>query len=201
MSKSLKSVILEMFNISILEKYKLLKIYIFTHLDIFQHFDVMKIKILKSIHNKIMYYQSKSERYYKIDNKKSVRVTTREGKDNLYQLNKLTLSELRTILPKKIDGNKEELLQKLIELIKKDDNMRKGVEKFLNNKNQKLETTQRPSEGDIVRIIIKPYAQGVTRVGVVKDVLTKKKVHTRGHKVRLHNDEIGRLIKIIKKKN
>ena len=129
-----------------------------------------------------MYYQSKSERYYKIDNKKSVRVTTREGKDNLYQLNKLTLSELRTILPKKIDGNKEELLQKLIELIKKDDKMRKGVEKFLNNKNQKLETTQRPSEGDIVRIIIKPYAQGVTRVGVVKDVLTKKKVHTRGHK-------------------
>jgi len=168
---------------------------------IFVDVEMMKaVQNNKNQHNKIMYYQSKSERYYKVENKKSVRVSRKEAEDNIYQLNKLTFSELKDFLPKKTEGDKEQLLTKLTEMIKKDDGLKKKVQNYLKKKNEKSETTKKPSVGDIVRIIIKPYENGVTRMGVVKDVLTKKEVHTRGHKVRLHNNEVGRLLKIIKKK-
>lgn len=63
------------------------------------------------------------------------------------------------------------------------------------NKNLK-----KPKIGDIVKIIIKPYSDEVTVNGIVKRVLTKKEIHTRGHKVELRDGTIGRLVKILKSK-
>jgi uncharacterized repeat protein (TIGR03833 family) len=54
----------------------------------------------------------------------------------------------------------------------------------------------RPKKGDKVTIIIKPYYKKITKIGVVKDVLTKAKKHTRGHKVRLEDGTIGRILSI-----
>lgn len=56
-------------------------------------------------------------------------------------------------------------------------------------------TNQRyPKPGDLVNIIQKQhYATGELTSGVVKDVLTKKRFHPRGHKVRLINGIIGRV--------
>jgi len=54
---------------------------------------------------------------------------------------------------------------------------------------------QMPKVGDKVTIIIKPYKDNCS-TGIVKDVLTKKKNHTRGCKVRLQNGKIGRVLKI-----
>ena len=45
-----------------------------------------------------------------------------------------------------------------------------------------------------LEIIIKPYYKKITKIGVVKDVLTKAKKHTRGHKVRLEDGTIGRVV-------
>lgn len=51
-----------------------------------------------------------------------------------------------------------------------------------------------PKLGDKVKIIQKKdYVSGDLTEGVVKDVLTKKQVHPRGHKVRLTNGIIGRV--------
>jgi uncharacterized repeat protein (TIGR03833 family) len=146
-----------------------------------------------------MYYQTKSNRYYKLRNRKSVRVTKQEAEDNLFQLNKLTLTQLKKILTTS-EGEKDQLIKKLVELIKKDEKLEYKVKELLKNKTVKRIESQKPSKGDIVRVIIKPYDEGNTKLGVVKDVLTRKEVHTRGHKVRLHNGVVGRLVKIIKKK-
>ena len=146
-----------------------------------------------------MYYQTQSNRYYKLKNRKSVRVTKQEAEDNLFQLNKLTLTQLKKLLTTS-EGEKDQLIKKLVELIKKDEKMEYKVKELLKNKTVKRIESQKPSKGDIVRVIIKPYDEGNTKLGVVKDVLTRKEVHTRGHKVRLHNGVIGRLVKIIKKK-
>ena len=48
--------------------------------------------------------------------------------------------------------------------------------------------------GDLVTIIVKPYKQGKYVTGKIKKILTKKKVHTRGHKVLLQDGTIGRMI-------
>ncbi len=64
-----------------------------------------------------------------------------------------------------------------------------------------MESPGRPEKGDIVKVIIKPYDQGVKVNGIVQRVLTKKKVHTRGHKVMLRDGTVGRLVKILKKNN
>jgi len=58
---------------------------------------------------------------------------------------------------------------------------------------------QVPCIGDTVEIAIKPY-KGKTEKGIIKKILTKKKYHSRGHKVMLHSGTIGRIIKIIKNK-
>ena len=51
-----------------------------------------------------------------------------------------------------------------------------------------------PKPGDKVRVAQKKdYASGVLTEGVVKDVLTSKQFHPRGHKVRLTNGIIGRV--------
>jgi uncharacterized repeat protein (TIGR03833 family) len=55
-----------------------------------------------------------------------------------------------------------------------------------------------PKKGDKVEIIIKPYKNKITKVGRIKDVLTKKKYHSRGHKVRLEDGTIGRIVKKLK---
>ena len=57
----------------------------------------------------------------------------------------------------------------------------------------------RPEKGDIVKVIVKPYDEGVKVNGIVQRVLTKKKVHTRGHKVMLRDGTVGRLVKILKR--
>jgi uncharacterized repeat protein (TIGR03833 family) len=56
----------------------------------------------------------------------------------------------------------------------------------------------KPIVGDRVTIIIKPYNQYNCKTGIVKDVLTSKPIHTRGHKTRLTTGEIGRVLKIHK---
>jgi len=53
-------------------------------------------------------------------------------------------------------------------------------------------TQKKPKPGDKVWIKIKPY-KGLEEFGVVKDVLTNKKIHPRGHKVRLESGTIGRI--------
>ncbi len=62
-------------------------------------------------------------------------------------------------------------------------------------KNQQLSF---PKKGDKVEIIIKPYKNNIHKVGIIKDVLTKKKYHSRGHKVRLEDGTIGRIVKKLK---
>lgn len=57
-----------------------------------------------------------------------------------------------------------------------------------------------PKVGDHIIIIIKPYANNVKVKGIVKRVLTKRKYHSRGHKVELKDGTIGRTIEILKKK-
>ena len=53
-----------------------------------------------------------------------------------------------------------------------------------------------PKVGNKVEIIIKPYHKKIKVIGIVKDVLTKKKYHSRGHKVRLEDGTIGRILRI-----
>ena len=60
---------------------------------------------------------------------------------------------------------------------------------------QKKRVPAPPKKGDKVQIIIKPYQKKRYKTGIVKDVLTKKKFHSRGHKVRLEDGTIGRMIK------
>ncbi len=51
-----------------------------------------------------------------------------------------------------------------------------------------------PVPGDKVRVVQKKdYASGKLMEGIVKDVLTSKQFHPRGHKVRLTNGIIGRV--------
>ena len=51
-----------------------------------------------------------------------------------------------------------------------------------------------PKPGDRVNIIQKKhYHTGELTAGVVRDVLTKKRYHSRGHKVRLESGIIGRV--------
>lgn len=57
----------------------------------------------------------------------------------------------------------------------------------------KKNVKNKPKEGDEVTISIKPYKGKVAR-GRVKRVLTRKRIHTRGHKVILESGEIGRII-------
>ena len=68
--------------------------------------------------------------------------------------------------------------------------------KFKNPHNKIPIISGKPKKGDWVEIAIKPY-KGKTEIGIVKDVLTKKKVHPRGHKVRLKSGTIGRILKIL----
>jgi len=51
-----------------------------------------------------------------------------------------------------------------------------------------------PKVGNSVTIIVKPYKQNIKVKGIVKRVLTKKKFHSRGHKVELKNGTIGRVL-------
>jgi uncharacterized repeat protein (TIGR03833 family) len=64
----------------------------------------------------------------------------------------------------------------------------------MDKKPDKKTAPPRPKKGDKVKIIIKPYYKKITKIGVVKDVLTKAKKHTRGHKVRLEDGTIGRIV-------
>lgn len=52
-----------------------------------------------------------------------------------------------------------------------------------------------PNIGDKVTIIIKPYHLNNYKTGIIKNVLTKKIFHSRGHKCRLESGQIGRVIK------
>lgn len=51
-----------------------------------------------------------------------------------------------------------------------------------------------PKSGERVRIVQKKdYVSGQLTEGIVKDVLTSKQFHPRGHKVRLSDGTIGRV--------
>jgi uncharacterized repeat protein (TIGR03833 family) len=52
--------------------------------------------------------------------------------------------------------------------------------------------------GDLVTIIVKPYNKGKNVSGKIKKILTKKKKHTRGHKVMLEDGTVGRMISVDK---
>ena len=56
-----------------------------------------------------------------------------------------------------------------------------------------------PNAGDKVIIITKPYHAYKCHTGIVQNVLTRRKIHTRGHKVRLTTGVIGRTLKILKR--
>lgn len=58
--------------------------------------------------------------------------------------------------------------------------------------------TKRPKVGDFVEIIVKPYFKQNLVRGFVRRVLTKKKYHSRGHKVLLMCGVIGRTVRVIK---
>ena len=51
-----------------------------------------------------------------------------------------------------------------------------------------------PKVGDTVRVIVKPYHLHSYITGVVKRVLTKKKMHSRGFKVMLTCGTVGRMV-------
>ena len=53
-------------------------------------------------------------------------------------------------------------------------------------------------KGDKVEIKIKPYNNNITKIGIIKDILTKKLKHSQGHKVRLDDGTVGRIIKKLK---
>lgn len=57
-----------------------------------------------------------------------------------------------------------------------------------------------PMVGEVVKIIIKPYERMICSIGIVSKLLTKKRFHSRGHKVRLQNGEVGRVVEIISNK-
>lgn len=60
---------------------------------------------------------------------------------------------------------------------------------YLNTQNQRY-----PQPGDMVKVAEKKnYNNGILTEGIVKDVLTKKRKHPRGHKVRLEDGIIGRV--------
>ena len=61
-------------------------------------------------------------------------------------------------------------------------------------------STPKPNVGDYIEIIIKPYKNNVLVRGIVKQILTKRKYHSRGHKVKLTNGTIGRTVKILSRK-
>ena len=73
----------------------------------------------------------------------------------------------------------------------------KGYYYEVNQQGGKKRISKPPQKGNKVEIIIKPYHKKITKIGIVKDVLTKKKFHSRGHKVRLEDGTIGRIVKII----
>lgn len=66
------------------------------------------------------------------------------------------------------------------------------LEKTKKEKTKKTKLGEKPKPGDKVLIKIKPYT-GLEEFGIVKDVLTNKKIHPRGHKVRLESGTIGRI--------
>ncbi len=59
-----------------------------------------------------------------------------------------------------------------------------------------------PHPGDKVRVVEKKnYENGLLTEGVVKDVLTSKQFHPRGHKVRLKSGIIGRVQEFVEDKS
>jgi len=71
---------------------------------------------------------------------------------------------------------------------------KKKTEKNPKKKPEKKPAPLPPKKGDKVKIKIKPYHKKITKIGIVKDVLTKAKKHTQGHKVRLEDGTIGRIV-------
>ena len=59
----------------------------------------------------------------------------------------------------------------------------------------KKKKENKPKIGQYVNIIIKPYNKKIIKSGIIKKILTKKKYHSRGHKVILSNGLIGRIYK------
>lgn len=69
---------------------------------------------------------------------------------------------------------------------------KKSISKITYKKPKKLQ--RKPKKDNKVNIIIKPYKKKIIKSGIVNKVLTKKKYHSRGHKVKLKSGNIGRVI-------
>ena len=78
----------------------------------------------------------------------------------------------------------------------------KNKKKRISKDEYKKHKNRKPVIGDQVKIIIKPYNKKIYKIGIVTNVLTKKKYHSRGHKVKIklktNNIIIGRIIDILK---
>ena len=79
---------------------------------------------------------------------------------------------------------------------KKGKEISKSICKNFNNSNNYSDKNAQPQIGNKVLIIIKPYSNYICKSGIVKDVLTKSRQHSRGYKVRLTTGIIGRTMKI-----
>ena len=84
-------------------------------------------------------------------------------------------------------------------MLKRKRSRRKRKIRIKKTKKTKKSKKPIPKVGDKVKTAIKPYV-GKTATGIVERVLTKKKYHSRGHKVKLTSGKIGRILKILKKK-
>ena len=90
---------------------------------------------------------------------------------------------------------------KVVKVFKKISNLNNSIENTRNNsienkqnKQNKTISKVKPKVGQNVHIIVKPYYKKIIKSGIIKRVLTKKKYHSRGHKVMLLNGKVGRVI-------
>ena len=125
-------------------------------------------------------------------------------------ISNLKVKELRDIIKKYNNGsryvkgyyklNKQDLIREVEKIKRRVSPKRVSPKRVSPKRVSPKRVIGKPNTGDIVKVIIKPYHKNVTVNGIVKKVLTKKEVHTRGHKVMLRDGTVGRLVKILKRK-
>ena len=77
---------------------------------------------------------------------------------------------------------------------KKKSYKKKSIKKYTTKSSYKKQKELQHTVGDIVTIIIKPYHKNITVKGKIQKILTKRKYHSRGHKVELVSGIIGRIV-------
>ena len=97
----------------------------------------------------------------------------------------------------KLGGRRKRSRKKSIKKNNKNSIVEARENNTISDSKKDIRCNTKPIVGDNVKIIIKPYSLNNYKIGIVKRVLTKKLVHTRGHKVMLVNDIVGRCVSII----